>query len=158
MRMDYAFYGDNILPSILYESNGTEYEELLQVLSYDKYGNPTEMKNLKTGMHTVYLWDAYGRYMTTMVENATLSQVQGVPVSGNSQSRHAALQVSLPNAQIQTWDCKPFAGVSSYTDVSGKTIVYEYDGLGRLKSEKRIANGTAEPEPLREYEYNYKNK
>jgi hypothetical protein len=48
-------------------------------------------------------------------------------------------------------------GVSSHTDVNGQTILYEYDGLGRLKKEKRMVNGASEPEILREYEYNFMN-
>jgi len=42
--------------------------------------------------------------------------------------------------------------------VNGQTILYEYDGLGRLKAEKRIVNGISAPEILREYEYNYTNQ
>jgi YD repeat-containing protein len=51
----------------------------------------------------------------------------------------------------------PLVGVSSHTDVNGQTFLYEYDGLGRLKAEKRIVNGVSEPEILREYEYNFLN-
>ena len=36
-------------------------------------------------------------------------------------------------------------------------MIYEYDGLGRLKTEKRVVNGNADPEILREYEYDYLN-
>jgi len=68
------------------------------------------------------------------------------------------LKSLLPKAQIQTWDYKPLIGVSSFTDISGQTIRYEYDGLGRLKSEKRMINGMSGTEPLREYEYNYLNE
>ena len=44
------------------------------------------------------------------------------------------------------------------TDVNGQTILYEYDGLGRLKSEKRVVNGVQAPEILHRYEYNYMNQ
>lgn len=67
-------------------------------------------------------------------------------------------KVFLPNSQIETWDYKPLVGVTSYTDASGKTILYEYDGLGRLKTEKRFINGVANPEIIKEYEYNFKNE
>lgn len=159
-KMDYSFFGNKILPSILYESNGDQYEESVEVLSYDAYGNPTEVEDLKTGMHSVFLWETYGRYLIALIKNATLSQVGNVSqlLSGTSVTRYAALKTLLPNALIQTWDYKPLVGVSSHTDVSGETIFYEYDGLGRLKAEKRIVNGTAEPEILHEYEYNYLNQ
>ena len=163
-KMDYSFYGGNYLPSKLYERNGDVYEESLKILSYDSYGNPTEIVDLKTGnestgTHSVFLWDAYGRYMTAMVRNATMSQVQGVlsQLTGTSKARHAILKNALPNAQVQTWDYVPLVGVSSHTDVNGQTILYEYDGLGRLKTEKRMVNGVSEPEILREYEYNFLN-
>lgn len=159
-KMDYSFFGNKILPSKLYENNGDQYEESLEVLSYDSYGNPTEVEDLKTGMHSVFLWETYGRYLIALIKNATLSQVGNVSqlLSGTSVTRYAALKTLLPNALIQTWDYKPLVGVSSHTDVSGETILYEYDGLGRLKAEKRIVNGTTEPEILHEYEYNYLNQ
>ena len=163
-KVDYDFYGDYILPSKLYERNGENYEETIKVLSYDSYGNPTEIVDLKTGneqtgIHSVFLWDAYGRYLMAIIRNATLTQVGSVSqlLAMPSWSRRATLQSLLPNAQIQTWDYLPLIGVSSHTDVNGQTILYEYDGLGRLKYEKRRVNGVADPEILHEYEYNYRN-
>ena len=158
-RMDYSCFGNNILPSKLYEANGDVYEESLEVVSYASYGNPTEIKDLKTGIHSVFIWDTYGRYLLAMIKNATLSQVGNVSqlLTGTSVTRYSALKVLLPNAQIETWDYKPLVGVTAHTDVNGETILYEYDGLGRLKAEKRLANGTSEPEILRKYEYNYMN-
>ena len=163
-KIDYSSFGNSILPYKLYERNGDVYEESIKVLSYDPFGNPTEIVDLKTGdentgTHSVFLWDTYGRYMTALIRNASLSQVQAVlsQLTGSSQSRYEILKNSLPNAQVQTWDYKPLVGVSSHTDVNGQTILYEYDGLGRLKSEKRIVNGVSEPEILRQYEYNYMN-
>ncbi len=156
-RTDYNFFGNKILPSKLYESNGDVYEESMEILSYDAWGNPTEIEDLKTGIHSVFIWGSYGRYLTAVINNATWSQIQDT-VSGNSVTRYATFRNLLPNAQVQTWDYKPLIGVSSHTDVNGETYLYEYDGLGRLKTEKRIVNGTAEPEILHEYEYNYFNQ
>ena len=163
-RIDYGSFGNNLLPSRLYEWNGDAYEESIRVLSYDSYGNPTEIVDLKTGdvntgTHSVFLWDTYGRYMTAMIRNATMSQVQGFlsQLTGNSRSRYATLKALLPGTQVQTWDYLPLTGVSSHTDANGQTILYEYDGLGRLRSEKRVVNGLSSPELLRQYEYNYMN-
>lgn len=159
-KIEYGFFGDDILPRRLYETDGERYEESAEVLSYDSFGNPTEAVDLKTGMHSVFLWDTYGRYMLAMARNATLSQVGNVQqlLSGTSVSRHAALSTLLPDAMVETWDYLPLVGVSSHTDAKGQTVLYEYDTLGRLKREKRVVGGTAEPEILREYEYNYVNQ
>ena len=171
-KIDYAFYGNAILPAKLYEYNkrnnyydeespinDSEYEESIEVKSYDSYSNPTEIIDLKTGIHTVFLWDSYGRYLTAMIKGSTLEDVASVSsqLTGDSRSRHAILQGLLPNSQIETWDYKPLVGVLSHTDTSGKTLLYEYDGLGRLKAEKRIVNGMANPEIIKEYKYNYIN-
>ncbi len=163
-KIDYDFYGNYILPSKLYERNGNNYEASIKVLSYDSYGNPTEIEDLKTGneetrIHTVFLWDTYGRYLMAIIKNAKLTQVGNVSqlLALPSWSRRATLQTLLPNAQIQTWDYLPLIGVSSHTDVNGQTIIYEYDGLGRLKYEKRMVNGVTNPEIMREYEYNFRN-
>lgn len=172
-KIEYDYYDNRILPSKLYEYNqrnsyyseevpidNSEYEESVKVESYDSYSNPTEIIDLKTGIHTVFLWDRYGRYMTAMIKNATCVEVESVSpqLTGDSRSRQTALQQFLPNSQIETWDYKPLVGVTSYTDASGKTILYEYDGLGRLKTEKRFVNGVANPEIIKEYEYNFKNE
>lgn len=159
-RIDYKSYGDNILPYKLYENNGCNYEGNIEFVSYDSYGNPTEIVDLKTGVHSVFLWDAWGRYLTAMIRDATLLEVGDVSQlsAENSSSRHATLQARFPSSQIQTWDYKPLIGVISHTDASGQTTLYDYDGLGRLKSESRMVNGTAIPEIIHEYEYNYKNQ
>ena len=158
-KIDYAFFGNEILPAIISENNGNAYEGSAEVKSYDSYGNPTEIQDLKTGLYSVFLWDVYGRYLIAMIKNARLSQVQNITQlrAVSSQTRYSMLQSSFPNALIQTWDYKPLVGVSSFTDVNGKTILYEYDGLGRLITEKRVVNGTSAYEILHEYEYNYMN-
>lgn len=161
VRIDYGFFGTKILPSKLYESNGEQYEESMDILSYDAYGNPTEILDKKTGVHSAFLWGSYGRYLIAMIKDATWAQIQGVATqlsTGTSQSRYAAIKSLLPNAQVQTWNYIPLIGVSSHTDVNGQTMLYEYDGLGRLKREKRVVNGVSTPEILREYEYNFLNQ
>lgn len=159
-KIEYGYFGDEILPSKLYEANGDDYEESLQVISYC-WDNPEEIVDLKTGMHSVFLWDADGRYLVAEIRNATMSDIEsqvGRLQAEDSMTRYASLKALLPNSQIQTWDHKPLIGVTSHTDINGQTISYEYDGLGRLKREKRIINEVQEPEILHEYEYNYLNQ
>lgn len=163
-KIDYGYYNNqqDILPYKMYERNGNLYEESLEVIEYDSYSNPREIVDLKTGIHTVYLWDTYGRYLTAMIQNATLTQVQNaisqLPSTAPSWTRYTAIKHSLPDVQIQTWDYLPLIGISSHTDVNGQTTLYDYDGLGRMKSEMRMVNGQSDPENMREHEYNYTNQ
>ena len=159
-RIRYGFFGNDILPSKLYESNGGQYEESMEVLSYDGYGNPTEIQDKKKGVFSVFLWDVHGRYLIAMIKGARLSQIQNIAQlrAMSSRTRHSTLQSTFPNAQVQTWDYLPLIGVTSHTGINGQTILFEYDGLGRLKTEKRVVNGNSEPEILREYDYNFINQ
>ena len=159
-KIDYDSIGNNFLPFKLYERNGEVYEGSIEFISYDSFGNPTEILDMRTDVHTVFLWDTYGRYLLAMIKNATWTQIQSHVsqlMTGTSQSRYSTLKTLLPDTQIQTWDYIPLVGVSSHTDVNGQTFLYEYDGLGRLKREKRVVNGTTNTETLREYEYNFMN-
>lgn len=159
-KIDYGDFNGDILPSTIYEINGNQYEKTMEVKSYDSHGNPTEIEDKKTGLYSVFLWDVYGRYLIAVIKNARLSQIQNIAQlrAATSPTRRSMLLTTFPNAQIQTWDYLPLTGVSSYTDINGQTILYEYDGLGRLKSEKRVVNGVQTPEILHEYEYNYMNQ
>jgi YD repeat-containing protein len=159
-KVDYGSFGNNFLPFKLYERNGEVYEGSIEFISYDSFGNPTEILDMRTDVHTVFLWDTYCRYLLAMIKNATWTHIQSHVsqlMTGTSQSRYSTLKTLLPDAQIQTWDYIPLVGVSSHTDINGQTILYEYDGLGRLKREKRVVNGTTNTETLHEYEYNYMN-
>lgn len=159
-KIDYGFFGNSILPSMLYESNGNHYEQSIEIISYGAGGNPTEIEDKKTGVHSVFIWSSYGRYLAAMIKNATLTEIENISqlTAMPSWARYATLKALLPDAQIQTWDYIPLIGVSSHTDVNGKTVLYEYDGLGRLKAEKRLVNGISDPEILHKYEYNYVNQ
>lgn len=160
-KVDYKFFGNDILPYKLYEANGDVYEESIEVISYDSFDNPKEILNMKTGVHSVYLWDEDGRYLLAEMQNVTWSQVQGHIdnlMKQGSKARYTYLKENLPDALVQTWDYEPLVGVSSHTDVNGQTVCYEYDGLGRLKAERRLVDGQQNPETIREYEYNYVNQ
>lgn len=159
-KIDYGDFNGSILPSMIYESNGDLYEQSIEVKSYDSHGNPTEILDKKTGIYSVFLWDTYDRYLIAMIKDARLSQIPNITQlrAATSQVRRSMLLTTFPNALIQTWNYLPLVGVSSHTDVNGQTFLYEYDGLGRLKSEKRVVNGVQAPEILHRYEYNYMNQ
>lgn len=152
-RIDYGFFSsasgqDKILPQKLYERFGNTFEESIEILSYSPHGHPQEIINKKTGIKTTYVWDYDDRYLVLQADNATWEQVSAAMNTGN-------VRAALPNAMVHTWTYEPLIGVTSYTDASGKTTTYEYDGLGRLKSDGRKIGTTTEK--LHDYRYNFVN-
>ncbi len=161
-KVDYAFFGDNIFPSKLYERIGSNYEESVQIISYSPHGNPTESVDLKTGIHTAYVWGYDDRYMVIRAENATYSSVinaLGNTVLDNTLTINSLNAVrnneSLQNALIQTWTHIPLIGIKEYTDQTKLTTKFDYDGLGRLT--KDYFKSPNQEYLLHEYMYNFKN-
>ena len=95
--------------------------------------------------------------MVAKVQGATYSQVINA-LGGNLASDLSNLEnirnaSSLSNALIETWTYKPLVGVTTYTDATGLTIFYEYDGLGRLKSDG--ISTSSQTEKKHSYIYNF---
>lgn len=169
-QIDYGFYGkngkysqvclakdDNIYPHIFYEYNGIAMEKSIEVLSYSPHGNPTEVVDLKTGLHTAYIWGYDDRYVIAEISGATYDNAKSyIDTSNPTIDKLNAIREKLPNAMIQTWEYVPLKGVVAHTNVQGQTFRYEYDDLGRLTKEIRIG-GNKEKETIKSYEYNYKN-
>ena len=156
-KTKYAYFGNKILPQKVYAYNQTDYEELYQIVSYSDSNKPIEVIDSRTGIHTAYLWGYSGRYMVAKVQGATYSQVINA-LDGNLASDLSNLEdirnaSSLSNALIETWTYKPLVGVTSYTDATGLTTFYEYDGLGRLKSDG--ISTSSQTEKKHSYEYNF---
>lgn len=174
-KIDYARFGDEILPSIIYKWNGifndtNNYEADVKVLKYDNYGNPTYIQDLKTMVCSAILWDEYGRYMTAMINNISINDETWNMLQGqitrlnamSSRQRYYEIMSILPisaTTMVETWNYKPLVGVASHTDACGRTMLYEYDGLGRLKSEKRVVgDNDSTPEIIKEYDYYFINQ
>lgn len=164
-----------ILPARLYQTPYAQSVLQSNVLAYSPNGNPREVVAMD-GLHTVYLWGYGDRYLIAEIKNATLAQVEtavsaifGTTSATLAQStapdatklKSLRKHASLSGAHVTVFTHLPLIGVTSITDPSGKTMYYDYDGLGRLKrnyyyegnvvheSNKRI---------LQEFDYHYRNQ
>ena len=156
-RIRYAYFGNKILPQKVYAYNQTDYEELYEIVGYSDSNKPKEVVDPRTGVHTAYLWGYSGRYMVAKVQGATYSQVisalGGSLANDLSNLENIRNASTLSNALIETWTYKPLVGVTSYTDATGLTTFYEYDGLGRLKTDG--IRTSSQTEKKHSYEYHY---
>lgn len=141
----------------------TGIDKLIEYLSYDSYGNPTELKKVG-GATVVYLWGYNGQYPVAKIENATYAEVinTGVDLTvldGTSSSEIAKFaelnkirnHPTMSDAMVTTFTYAPLVGVTSITDHKGQTISYEYDPFNRLEFIKDDTNDL-----LEEYQYHYK--
>lgn len=160
---EYAINGKTmILPSVYFLQYKGQYEAVAKVLHYSEYGKPLEIVNLKTGIHTSYLWDNSGRYMAVEAKNATKAELESAvaSVSGSGIEKLNKIRDILPDAEICTWTHIPHVGVSKFTDKDGQITGYEYDGLGRLVREVVYKNNVVSAsnrQIVKSYEYEYKN-
>lgn len=157
------------MPSLIYELYKGHYEPSYEVLAYSIHGNPIEVVDLKTNVHTVYVWGYNDSYLIAEVRNSTKSEVDNAinAIQGNINS--SSLQITtlerlrnlLPSASIKTWTHKPLFGVTAHSDESGNMMFYSYDGLGRLKEEYYYeSNNISESNKrtVKSYEYEFKNQ
>lgn len=76
------------------------------------------------------------------LESPTLSEIQSI---------NSAIRNLLPESSVvKTFTYKPLVGMTSQTDPNGKTIYYEYDDFGRLKTIK-----DNEEKVIKEVKYKY---
>lgn len=162
------------LPSSMYESilSGAHRGANIQtkILEYTEDGNPAEIEN-NNGIHTIYLW-AYGdRYPIAEIKNATKSVVepiiQNIFGCSTNQLRNSSnitvdklrqIQNLIPDAQITCYTFLPDIGVTSITAPNGKTMYYEYDGLGRLTEEYYFLNNSNVKYVLNRNSYHFSNQ
>ncbi len=144
---------------------------------YDQYGNPLQTHTLD-GCSTVYLWGYDGRYPIACIQNAKLSDIlpaiQSVYSTADMESLSAKPFSSsdrdflincakrlqshplVAESLVTGYTYEPFMGISSVTDASGKTVLYDYDTVGRIICES--LDYTEGAIKIKEYKYNYKNR
>lgn len=116
------------------------YTEKQSVVSYDSYGNPTEVVD-EHGVHTAYLWGYNGLYPIVKAKNLTseaLKEALGLesntPLAGALDSASHSILYNMPNTLIDIYEYEPIIGMTKHYDNSGKCTTYEYDSYSRLSS------------------------
>ncbi len=55
-----------------YKEHNGNYEAVVRVLRYSSYGKPQELVDLKTGVHTLYIWGYGERYLVAEIKNPAM--------------------------------------------------------------------------------------
>jgi YD repeat-containing protein len=113
---------------------------------YDPYGNVRQFVDQNEGINTVLLYSYGGQHTIAVIRNATYASVASVlggdaainsfassyPTDAQVNNFVSSLRSSLPQAQITTYTYQPLVGMTSQTDIVGRTTTYHYDAFGRL--------------------------
>lgn len=146
-------YNDQLLPhkvsvANLNDNTTCDLEDLLlltykdkqTIVSYDDYGNPTEIVD-EHGMHTAMLWGYNGMYPIVKATNMTaaslhnvLGQTSNAPLAGALDSGKRSTLYNLSNTLIEIYEYEPLVGMTKHYDNNGKCTTYGYDSCGRLIS------------------------
>ena len=146
-------YNDQLLPhkvsvANLNDNTTCDLEDLLlltykdkqTIVSYDDYGNPTEIVD-EHGMHTAMLWGYNGMYPIVKATNMTaaslhnvLDQTSNAPLAGALDSSKHSILYNLSNTLIEIYEYEPLVGMTKHYDNNGKCTTYGYDSCGRLIS------------------------
>lgn len=137
---------------------------------YDTKGNILQTHKTN-GRYTSYLWAYNKSYPVAKIENASFAAVETAlgsigssvadietkSLATDDETQLSALFEALrgtdemANALITSYTYDLLIGIKTETEANGKTIYYEYDALGRLKT---IRN--ADRDILKDYTYQYK--
>lgn len=138
-KFDYDASPDRVLLKEIHHSykNGTPSAEAN--FTYSTSGKVIEQQRTNN-VKEVYLWGYGGRYPVAKILNSTYATASGYVNASilNNPASDAALRselanlYSIPNALVEIYTYKPLVGVTSMTDVRGRTTYYEYDGFNRL--------------------------
>ncbi|GAA3931127.1 hypothetical protein GO495_15515 [Chitinophaga oryziterrae] len=127
----------------LQKGNNSMFDKF-EIFNYDTHGNILEQSN-GNNAHEVYLWGYNSSYPVARVQNSTYSMVSGIVNSSiiqqplttdalqNELSKLYNVQL-LPNCLVNTFSYEPLLGLTTMKDAGGKTMYYEYDSFGRLKT------------------------
>lgn len=143
IRTLFGSFGNLILPSEIRVADIRQPDaenKQLTYTAYDNYGNPLEYRTAE-GLITVCIWGYRGLYLVACIENTTLEKVKTIaglsgigttPLPGGLNEVQEQALRQITEAQVTTWEYRPFVGLISETGPDGKKAGYEYDAYGRL--------------------------
>jgi YD repeat-containing protein len=114
-------------------------ETRLRYHAYDNIGNVATV-SMENNVAKTYLWGYNKMYPVAEITNADYpTAIQYVdqnilnnPPDDETFRQHLNNLRNIPEAQVTTYTYNPLVGMTSSTDVNGRTTYYEYDDLGRL--------------------------
>ena len=134
-----------ILPVLVetYDLNAQAWKNEAEILSYDQYGNITQLCDADN--RTVsYLWSSDGLYLMLQAKGLTLTQVQQYITQGSISAQtgipatqEASLRSAFKNAEITTIKYLCGVGPQKIRDAAGNTTEYTYTRWGKLKGTRR---------------------
>lgn len=143
-KTNYGFWLDSmlVLPSSIQKSVlGNSLTTELTFNSYDSSGNLLQATG-REGVVTSYIWGYNRRFPVAKVAGKSYSNAlseSGLNMSVvQSPSSESAMRTelnklrSLTNAFTQSITANPLVGITSETDVRGRSQYYQYDAAGRL--------------------------
>lgn len=140
--------------------------DTVEVYEYDLITNQVvQIKNRESDIVTTYLWSYGGAYPVAEITNANLDEVQnalGISIDDITKSYEPniseidKLRGQLDAAQVKTMTYLPLIGMTSYTDMNGYTLYYEYDSFGRICEISEKVGQTKNV--LKSFNYNLRNQ
>ena len=111
--------------------------------SYDRLGRLVERTD-PYGIKTTYVWGYGGMYLVAEIVNrglddvraiSGLSNIHNTPLPGGLGDIEQTLRANVPvETGVSSWDYLPLVGMIKATDPSGRSVTYEHNGTGKLKS------------------------
>lgn len=139
---------------------GSTITDQLTFTTYNRKGNLVAGRDWD-GQQKVYIWGYNGAYIVAEVSGVALSSVTSAnsslsgiatnPLAGALSAAAETALRNLTNARVVAYDYQPLVGVSRITDVTGRSITYNYDSQGRLATVVD-SNGHV----IEKHDYNYK--
>jgi YD repeat-containing protein len=142
----YTDWGSNLVePSLITTSvNAAPPKKDVQIISYDSYGNPTEMIGAD-GIRQAFIWGYNSEYPVAKISGATYNIAKSFIDENTLNNAHQFTDykirselnkirsgLSSTNAIVSTYTYQPLIGMRSEVDARGKKLMYDYDNLGRL--------------------------